>query len=174
MHKGPHWKYFQGFRILSALSFGLGNTPGRHIQTPNVPVFKKIWCFCQLRIISCRHFLPIRKFRWANMAHSYWVSVFVHTRFLLAMRESLDLLPNKTPCISISFPAVSSASVWFLGFTLRKYDAAFVVAFLCPFTAVQFRAWSTLWFRRTIGEIPSCRCFWNFVLSPSVTLSLCQ
>lgn len=43
----------------------------RHIQTPNVPVFKKIWCFCQLRVISCRYFLPIRRFRWANMAHSY-------------------------------------------------------------------------------------------------------
>lgn len=28
----------------------------RHIQTPNVPVFKKIWCFCQLGVISCRYF----------------------------------------------------------------------------------------------------------------------
>lgn len=28
----------------------------RHIPTPNVPVFKKIWCFCQLRVMSCRHF----------------------------------------------------------------------------------------------------------------------
>lgn len=42
-----------------------------HIQTPNVPIFKKIWWFCQLRVISCRYFSLIRRFRWANMAHSY-------------------------------------------------------------------------------------------------------
>lgn len=50
---------------------------------------------------------------------------------------------------------------WFLWFALRKYDAAFVVAFLFSVNTVQFRVWSRLWFRRTIGEIPSCRCFQN-------------
>lgn len=91
-------------------------------------------------------------------------------QFLLAMRESLDLLPNQTPCISISFPAVSSASVWFLGLSLRNYDAAFVVAFLCPVN--NFEPGARLWLGRTIGEILSCRCFWNFVLSLSVGLSV--
>lgn len=33
------------------------------------------------------------------------------------------------------------------------------VAFLCPVNTVQFRAWSRLWSRRTIGEIPSLNVF---------------